>query len=58
MSSRTLRGLAITLAFVVSAFVCIALDACTDGTTPDCSGNQNPCGYEQPDAASQAESGG
>jgi hypothetical protein len=47
------------LALVMSA--AIAMGACTDGTTPDCSGNPSPCGYEQPpvaDAASQGEGGG
>ena len=38
-----------------SAFV-----ACTDGTTPDCSGNPSPCGYELPapaNTASQTDGG-
>ena len=27
--------------------VAAVLAGCTDGTTPDCSGNPSPCGYEQ-----------
>jgi hypothetical protein len=27
---------------------CAAFGACTEGTTPDCSGNPSPCGYYQP----------
>jgi hypothetical protein len=42
---------------------CAAFGACTDGTTPDCSGNPSPCGYPQTpdsagDAASQPDGGG
>ena len=36
------------------------LVACTDGTTPDCSGNPSPCGYDLPapaDAGSQSDGG-
>jgi hypothetical protein len=36
---------------------CSAVGACTDGTTPDCSGNPSPCGYPQsPDSAGDAAS--
>ncbi|HXN32172.1 MAG TPA: hypothetical protein VN894_09930 [Polyangiaceae bacterium] len=39
------------------------LAACADGTTPDCSGNPSPCGYDQPatggdDASSDLGEGG
>jgi hypothetical protein len=42
---------------------CPAFGACTEGTTPDCSGNPSPCGYPQPpdragDAASPPDGGG
>jgi hypothetical protein len=47
----------------LDALACAALGACTEGTTPDCSGTPSPCGYGQPpdtagDAASEADSGG
>jgi hypothetical protein len=39
------------------------LVGCTDGATPDCSGNPSPCGYPLPstgvdDAAIEADGGG
>jgi hypothetical protein len=34
-----------------------AFGACTEGMTPDCSGNPSPCGFAQPpDAAGEATS--
>jgi hypothetical protein len=52
------RMLAVAAAMVVA---CAAFCACTEGTTPDCSGNPSPCGYQQPPDAgptSEADGGG
>jgi hypothetical protein len=49
-----LAGVAL-VAVALSAFV-----ACTEGTTPDCSGNPSPCGYDLPapaNAGSQTDGG-
>ena len=55
---------------LVGALVCMSLvtlaialvGACTDGTTPDCSGSPSPCGYAPPDngldGADNPDSGG
>jgi hypothetical protein len=52
----SLYGLALAATMVLA---CAAFVACTDGTTPDCSGNPSPCGYQQPpDAASASEADG
>jgi hypothetical protein len=63
MTLRTIGGLlgapAVGLMALVAALAS-ALDGCTEGTTPDCSGNPSPCGYPQApetDAADQAEGG-
>jgi hypothetical protein len=57
----SLRSTLAALAAFLPALASVVLDACTDGTTPDCSGNPSPCGYDLPsevDAASQADNGG
>jgi hypothetical protein len=45
-------------AVVVCAGIAVAaaVAGCTDGTTPDCSGNPSPCGY--PQAPGAADAGG
>ncbi len=42
---------------------CSMFAACSDGTTPDCSGNPSPCGYDQAftghdDALGEVDGGG
>jgi hypothetical protein len=56
VARHLLHVLALAATMVVE---CSAFGACTDGTTPDCSGNPSPCGYQQPlEAASTSEADG
>jgi hypothetical protein len=56
VARHPLHVLALAATMVVA---CAAFSACTDGTTPDCSGNPSPCGYQQPpDAGSTSDDGG
>ena len=56
MSPRTLGGLLGAIAVGLgTAALSSMLEACTQGTTPDCSGNPSPCGYQQPPEAGAAD---
>ena len=47
--SRWTAPLAVAATLCAGAFAAIPFSACTDGTTPDCSGDGGMCGYSLPE---------